>query len=201
MIWKDVPGILNADPKWFDETVLLKQISYLDAIELAYYGATVLHPKTIKPLQNKKIPLRVKSFLSPAEEGTVINDLEGEKLVPSFIFKVDQVLLSISAKDFSFIVEENLSEIFNVFAEQNVKINLMQNSAVSFSVCIDNRKEKLNELISKLRENFRVRYNTELELITVRYYDDATIKRVMHGKEMILEQKSRNTIQLVVRNT
>lgn len=200
-IWKDVPGVLNADPKWFDDTVLLNQISYLDAIELAYYGATVIHPKTIKPLQNKHIPLRVRSFVDPEKEGTVINEFEDKKLIPSFIFKVDQVLISISPKDFSFIVEENLSSIFSVFAQAGVKINLMQNSAVSFSVCLDNRADKLDELVETLKKDFRVRYNSNLELITIRYYDDATINRVMVGKEMILEQKSRNTIQLVVRNT
>lgn len=201
IIWKDVPGVLNADPKWFDETVLLEHISYLDAIELAFYGATVIHPKTIKPLQNKNIPLRVKSFIAPEKEGTLIADGFQYKLVPSFIFKIDQVLVSISPKDFSFIVEENLSNIFSVFAEAGVKINLMQNSAVSFSICIDNRKDKFDSLIAELKKNFRVRYNTDLELITIRYYDDPTIARVMKGKEMILEQKSRNTIQLVVRNT
>jgi aspartate kinase len=200
-IWKDVPGVLNADPKWFDDTLLLEQISYLDAIELAYYGATVIHPKTIKPLQNKNIPLKVKSFLEPDKPGTLINETESGRNTASFIFKVDQVLLSISPKDFSFIVEENLSGIFSVFAEKGIKINLMQNSAVSFSVCIDNRGERIEDLMETLRINFRVKYNTALELITIRYYDDATIKRVMTGKEMILEQKSRNTIQLVVRNT
>lgn len=201
LIWKDVPGVLNADPKWFNDTILLKQISYHDAIELAFYGATILHPKTIKPLQNKKIPLRVKSFIDPEKEGTVINDFENSRLVPSFIFKVDQVLVSISPKDLSFIVEKNLSSIFDVFAKAGVRINMMQNSAVSFSVCIDNRKDRFEELINELGKDFKVKYNTNLELITVRYYDDATVKRVMTGKEMILEQKSRNTIQLVVRNT
>lgn len=201
LIWKDVPGVLNADPKWFDDTVLLKQLSYHDAIELAYYGATILHPKTIKPLQNKKIPLRVKSFVDPEQDGTVINDFENNRLVPSFIFKIDQVLVSIAAKDFSFIVEEHLSRIFDVFAKEGVRINLMQNSAVSFSVCIDARKDRFEELIAELSKDFKVKYNTSLELITIRYYDDATIKRVMKGKEMILEQRSRNTIQFVVRNS
>ena len=133
-IWKDVPGVLNADPKWFDETKRLEQISYQDAIELAYYGATVIHPKTIKPLQNKKIPLYVKSFLNPEEKGTVINDVQTPLPIPSFIFKVNQVLISISPKDFSFIAEDNFSDIFNLFSEKQVKVNVMQNSAISFSL-------------------------------------------------------------------
>ena len=199
-IWKDVPGVMNADPKWFDETKLIDQMSYQDAIELSYYGATVIHPKTIKPLQNKKIPLYVKSFLQPDEKGTVINDLQSPLPIPCFIFKINQVLLSISPKDFSFIVEESFSGIFKTFSEVNVKINTMQNSAISFSVCVDNDEKKIPILISKLRENFRVLYNDNLELITIRYYDQLTIDRVCVGKTILLEHKSRYTVQLVVKN-
>lgn len=199
-IWKDVPGVMNADPKWFDETKLIEQMNYQDAIELSYYGATVIHPKTIKPLQNKKIPLYVKSFLQPEEKGTVINDLQSPLPVPCFIFKINQVLISISPKDFSFIVEENLSGIFKIFSDYNVKINVMQNSAISFSVCVDNDDKKIPSLIDKLRENFRVLYNDNLELITIRYYDQATIDRVCVGKKILMEHKSRYTVQLVVKN-
>jgi aspartate kinase len=199
-IWKDVPGVLNADPKWFDETQKLDQISYQDAIELAYYGATVIHPKTIKPLQNKKIPLLVKSFLNPEEKGTIINDVQSPLPIPSFIFKVNQVLLSISPKDFSFIMEENLSEMFNLFAERQVKVNVMQNSAISFSVSIDNDERKVPDLIKTLQEDYKVLYNENLELITIRYYDQATIDRVTVGKMILLEVKSRYTVQLVVKN-
>lgn len=199
-IWKDVPGVMNADPKWFDETRLIDQMSYQDAIELSYYGATVIHPKTIKPLQNKKIPLYVRSFLQPDEKGTVINDLQSPLPVPCFIFKINQILLSISPKDFSFIVEENFSEIFRIFSEFNVKVNVMQNSAISFSVCADNDERKIPGLIAKLRENFRVLYNDNLELITIRYYDQPTIDRVCLGKKILLEHKSRYTVQLVVKN-
>jgi len=199
-IWKDVPGVLNADPKWFDETKKLEQLSYQDAIELAYYGATVIHPKTIKPLQNKKIPLIVKSFLNPEEKGTIINDVQTPLPIPCFIFKVDQVLLSISPKDFSFIVEENLSEMFNLFAEKQVKVNVMQNSAISFSLAIDNDKRKLPDLIKTLQKEYRVLYNEGLELITIRYYDQATIDRVTIGKKILLEVKSRYTVQLVVKS-
>jgi aspartate kinase len=199
-IWKDVPGVLNADPKWFDETKKLEQLSYQDAIELAYYGATVIHPKTIKPLQNKKIPLYVKSFLKPEDPGTVINDVQTPLPIPSFIFKIDQVLLSISPKDFSFIVEENLSDIFNLFAEKQVRVNVMQNSAISFSVAIDNDERKLPELIKALQKEYKVLYNENLELITIRYYDQATLDRVTIGKKTLLEVKSRYTVQLVVKN-
>jgi aspartate kinase len=199
-IWKDVPGVMNADPKWFDETCLIDQMSYQDAIELSYYGATVIHPKTIKPLQNKKIPLYVKSFLQPDEKGTIINDLQSPLPVPCFIFKINQILLSISPKDFSFIVEENFSEIFRIFSEHGVKVNVMQNSAISFSVCADNEEKKISALITKLRENFRVLYNDNLELITIRYYDQHTINRVCAGKKILLEHKSRYTVQLVVKN-
>ena len=200
-IWKDVPGVLNADPKWFDETKKLEQISYQDAIELAYYGATVIHPKTIKPLQNKKIPLYVKSFIHPEEKGTVINELQSPLPIPCFIFKVNQVLISISPKDFSFIIEENLSDIFNLFAEKQVKVNVMQNSAISFSISVDNDERKLPDLIQTLQKQYRVLYNDNLELITIRYYDQATIERVTIDKKVLLEVKSRNTVQLVVKNT
>ncbi len=199
-IWKDVPGVLNADPKWFAETKKIEQLSYHDAIELAYYGATVIHPKTIKPLQNKKIPLYVKSFLNPEETGTIISETQSLLPVPCFIFKVNQVLLSISPKDFSFIVEENFSAIFKLFAEKQVKINMMQNSAISFSVCIDNDSQKLPDLIKTLQKEYRVLYNENLELITIRYYDQATVDRVTTDKKVLLEVKSRYTVQLVVKN-
>lgn len=198
-IWKDVPGILNADPKWFNDTQKLEQLSYQDAIELAYYGATVIHPKTIKPLQNKKIPLFVKSFIAPDDTGTVINDVQTPLPIPCFIFKVTQVLISISPKDFSFIVEENLSAIFKLFAEHHIKINVMQNSAISFSVCVDNDVQKLPELLKTLQKEYRVLYNEQLELITIRYYNQATIDRVTKDKTTLLEVKSRNTAQLVVK--
>lgn len=200
-IWKDVPGVLNADPKWFDETKKLEQISYQDAIELAYYGATVIHPKTIKPLQNKKIPLIVKSFLNPSEKGTIINEIQSPLPIPCFIFKVNQVLISISPKDFSFIAEENFSNIFNLFAEKQVKVNVMQNSAISFSVSVDADERKLPDLIKTLQKQYRVLYNDNLELITIRYYDQATIDRVTIDKKVLLEVKSRYTVQLVVKNT
>lgn len=199
-IWKDVPGVLNADPKWFDETVLLEQITYQDAIELAYYGATVIHPKTIKPLQNKGIPLLVRSFLTPNSPGTAIGNYEQHLATPSFIFKVNQVLISLHPTDFSFIAEGNLSRIFGRFALAGVKINLMQNTAISFSVVVDNDPERVTMLLAHLKEDFRVSYNEGLELITIRYYNQATIDRVLVNKQLLLEQKSRYTVQLVVKD-
>ncbi len=199
-IWKDVPGVLSADPKYFSDAQKLEQISYLDAIELAYFGASVIHPKTIKPLENKNIPLYVKSFLQPASKGTLIaKDVETKPLVPSFIFKTDQVLISISAKDFSFIAEESLSTIFAAFAMFHVRMNLMQNSAISFSVCVDNDKHKLPKLIEELRKDFRVLYNTDLQLYTIRHYYPSTIEKIALGKEVLLEQRSRHTAQMVLR--
>lgn len=199
-IWKDVPGVLNADPKWFDETKKLDQLSYQDAIELAYYGASVIHPKTIKPLQNKKIPLFVKSFLDPEKQGTVICELPSEPAIPCFIFKVNQVLLSISPKDFSFINEENFASIFQLFAEKNTKINVMQNSAISFSVSIDYDARTFQDLVQTLQKDYRVLYNENVELITIRYYDQPTIDRVLIDKIALLEVKSRHTVQLIVKN-
>lgn len=199
-IWKDVPGVLNADPKWFDDTKLIEHLSYLDAIELSYYGATVIHPKTIKPLQNKNIPLYVRSFIKPNEKGTVINDKESPLPVPCFIFKVKQVLLSISPKDFSFIVEENLSDIFKLFADMGIKINTMQSSAISFSVCVDIDERKVPQLVKELQKKYRVLYNEGMELVTIRYYNQETIDRVTQGKKIILEVKSRYTVQLVVKD-
>ena len=200
-IWKDVPGVLNADPKWFEKTEKIDQLSYQDAIELTYYGATVIHPKTIKPLQNKNIKLFVRSFLNPEEPGTVISNLENNAPVASFIFKMNQVLISIFPKDFSFIVEENLSHIFQLFHNHRIKINTMQNSAMSFSVCVDQNEQKLQALIIHLKEEFKVKYNSNLEMVTIRWYDQNTIDRVSENKHILLEVKSRHTCQIVMKGT
>jgi aspartate kinase len=199
IIWKDVPGVLNADPKFFNDTKLLSHISYLEAIELAYFGATVIHPKTIKPLQNKSIPLHVKSFLNPELKGTLIDNVtSSDSLIPSFIFKVNQLLISISPHDFSFIVEENLSNLFALFAQHKVKINLMQNAAISFSVCVDYDNKKINNLIEALKKSYKVLYNENVQLITIRHYDDETIEKVTKNKVVLLEQKTRQTARFVV---
>ncbi|MFC1732931.1 aspartate kinase [candidate division KSB1 bacterium] len=198
-IWKDVPGLLNADPKYFKETLKLDQISYHEAIELAYYGATIIHPKTIKPLQNKQIPLKVKSFEHPEKPGSLIYcDTISDSIKPSYIFKKDQVLISVSPHDFSFIAEENLGYIFQKLAAYRIKVNMMQNSAISFSVCVDNSNNMTTSFIKDLQKNFSVRYNKQLELITIRHYDQETINKVVGRRKIILEQKSRSTVQLVL---
>jgi aspartate kinase len=198
-IWKDVAGVMNADPKWFDNTVVIEQISYNDAIELAYYGASVIHPKTIQPLQNKKIKLFVKSFINPNLKGTEISEWQNPLPIPSFIFKVNQVLISIMPKDFSFIAEENLRDIFNLFSAHRVKINVMQNTAISFSVCVDDDEIRIPQLIAELQKTFKVLYNKGVELATIRHYNQETIERVSVDKEILLELKSRNTVQLVMK--
>jgi aspartate kinase len=199
-IWKDVPGMLNADPKYFSDTVKLDQISFKEAIELSYYGASVIHPKTIKPLQNKGIPLFVKSFIYPDEPGTIIQEsTDNDNLVPSFIVKKEQVLFSIRPTDFSFIAEENLSDIFNRLAAAGIKINVMQNSALSFSILLDQKKANPELLKSILGDHYKVWYNDELELVTIRHYDQKTIDLVSKDKTVILEQRTRQTIRLILK--
>jgi len=199
-IWKDVPGVLNADPKWFDETELIPVLSYHDAVELTYYGANVIHPKTIKPLQNSSIPLKVRSFTDLNTAFTTIQHTESPLYIPSFIFKVDQVLISILPKDYSFIIEENLSHIFDVLHRYRVKVNTMLNSALSFSISVDNDPEKIEKLISALSVTYRVKYNLNMELVTIRYYNQETIDRVTANKNVLLEVKSRHTCQMVMKN-
>jgi aspartate kinase len=201
VIWKDVPGLLNADPKVFQNTRLLDNISYQEAIELAYYGATVIHPKTLKPLLKRNIPLRVKSFFNPLEEGSIINqEYLKDNLHPSYILKTRQILLSIFPKDFSFIAEQNLSRIFSEFVRAGVKINLMQNSALSFSVCFDEDKIKTPILIKNLEKIYNIKYNKGVELITVRHYEQVNLGELLEGKVILMEQKNRTTFQWVVKN-
>lgn len=199
-IWKDVPGMLNADPKWFDNTIKLDSISFHEAIELSYYGASVIHPKTLKPLQNKDIPLYVKSFIDPSAEGTTIHaSTAKDNLIPSFIFKMNQVLFSFTPKDFSFIVEQNLSDIFSRLAKADAKINLMQNSALNFSILLDEEKVNIDEIRALFEDTYRVKYNQGLELVTVRHYDQETLDRVTVNKEIILQQKTRETARIIVK--
>jgi aspartate kinase len=199
-IWKDVPGVLNADPKWFERTEKIPELSYHDAIELTYYGATVIHPKTIKPLQNHGIPLFVRSFKDPAEPGTKISSVAAPVSIPSFIFKVNQVLISIMPKDLSFIIEENLSDIFQIFHGYKVKVNTMHNSAVSFSISADYEENEIEKLIDELSNRYHIKYNTGVELVTIRYYNESTIDRVTQHKDILLEIKSRHTCQLLMKN-
>ncbi|WP_259069793.1 aspartate kinase [Mucilaginibacter sp. X4EP1] len=198
--WKDVPGILNADPKFFTDTVKFDELTYAEAIEMTYYGASVIHPKTIKPLQNAKIPLFVKSFTDPEASGTVIKE-DGVNTFtkPVIILKHNQVLLSLSAKDYSFISENHLSSIFGIFAQSQVKVNTMQTSALSFSVCFDFYEERFNKLLQKLQNDFKVKYNQDLTLITVRHHSPDAVKELIVGRNILLEQVSRNTLQMVVK--
>lgn len=198
-IWKDVPGFLNADPKYFKNTVKINKIPFNEAIELAYYGASVIHPKTVKPIQNKGIQLNIKSFMAPSAEGSVIGPFESiEPLTPLYIFKNNQTLISILPKDFSFIAEDNLQTIFAVLAKHNVRVNMMQNSALSFSLCIDNNEILLDAIRQSLGETFLLRYNTGLQLITIRYYNQHIIDEIVAGRNIVLQQRSRNTAQLLV---
>lgn len=198
-IWKDVDGMLNADPRVFENTIKLNRISFREAIELSYYGASVIHPKTVKPLQNKSIPLYVKSFIHPENDGTVIQHAsDQDHLIPSFIVKKKQVLLSFTPRDFSFLVEKNLSDIFNRLARVNAKINLMQNSALSFSVLLDEEKSDLSRLLEVFENSYSVRFNENLELVTIRHYDDKTIDLVCGDREVLLEQKTRETARFVL---
>jgi aspartate kinase len=197
-IWKDVPGLLNADPKFYSDAVKLAEISYQEAIELAYYGATIIHPKTIKPLQNKQIPLFVKSFLDPHNAGSIIADSDPKENIPSYIFKTEQILLSIFPKDFSFIAADNLTKIFAYISKNKLKINLMQNSAVSFTICMDNKPNRFANLLKDLQEEFLVKYNTNKKLITIRHYNQEAINKVIGNQPIILEQKSRSTLQVVM---
>lgn len=199
-IWKDVPGLLNADPKFFKDTQKLDYISYRETIELAYYGASIIHPKTIQPLQNKNIPLYIKSFKSPDETGSTIQSKTyADALIPSYIFKKEQVLISISPKDFSFIVEENMSYIFNKMTQYGLKANLMQNSAISFSICMDNKGQDMLDFISDLQSDFNIKYNEEMELWTIRHYNQEIIDNLIGKRKIYLEQKNRTTVQLLVR--
>lgn len=198
-IWKDVPGVLNADPKYFSDAVKLKRISYREAIELAYYGATVIHPKTIKPLQNKNIPLFVRSFADFLAEGTQIDTSTfSDSLIPSYIFKVNQILISFTPRDFSFVNEENLGALFALFGKLRIKINLMQNSAINFSVCIDHDAEKVARLLEACKAQYEVLYNAPCELVTIRHYDQDTVNRIIIGKKLLVEQRSRSTLRMVM---
>ncbi len=199
-IWKDVPGVLNADPKYFPHTEKLDYISYLDATELAYYGASIIHPKTIKPLQNKHIPLHVRSFMDVDASGTWVGlDNVRNSDIPSYIFKKNQTLLSIYPKDFSFVDEHNLSGIFDCFVKYGMKVNIMQNSALSFSVCVDGDKGDLPALIEALSRDYDCRYNGDLMLVTIRHYTQEVIDRIVGERQVMLEQRSRHAAQLVLK--
>ena len=198
-IWKDVPGVLNADPRVFKETTLLEQISYEEAIEMAFYGASVIHPKTLQPLERKEIPLLVRSFVNPKETGTKVS--KGTRLVPDipcFIVKKDQVLVSISALDFSFMVENNISYIFQKLHDYQLKVNLIQNSAISFSVCIDNKFNKFDAFYDELKTQFKIDVQKGVDLYTVRHFDNNAVLSIEEKGESLLTQVNKETIQIVL---
>ena len=200
-IWKDVPGVLNGDPRKFSDTVLLHQISYREAIELAFYGASVIHPKTLQPLQRKEIPLYVKSFENPQNNGTAVS--KGKTLhpeVPCYIVKNDQTLLKLSSKDFSFMVEENISEIFALLHQYQMRVEMIQNSAISFSICIYNKYGKLEPLLEALKTKFKVKVTDGVSLYTIRHFDKPAINFIKNKVgEILVEQRTTDTAQLVVR--
>lgn len=199
-IWKDVPGVMNADPRYFENAILLNQISYREAIELAFYGATVIHPKTLQPLQRKEIPLHVKSFINPLLPGTSVykgKDLEPQ--TPCYIVKRDQLLISLSSIDFSFIMEENISEIFALFHQYKMKVSLIQNSAISFSVCVEDKFGNFNDLKNILAKKFKVAYNENVSLYTIRHFNKEAAEMVEKGKTVLLKQISRETLQVVTK--
>lgn len=199
VIWKDVPGILNADPKRIKSVEKYAELPYQEAAEMTFYGATVIHPKTIKPLANQKIPLWVRPFDDIGASGTCIHDCQVKHLTPAIIFKPNQCLISFRVKDFTFINERNLSQIFQVVDELNIKVNLMQNSAISFSICVDNHKSKISILVDKLREDFEIYYNDQLQLITIKNYTSPIAEEVSNNREILLEQRTRSNYQIVVK--
>ena len=198
-IWKDVDGILNADPRVFENTVLLNQISYQEAIEMAFYGASVIHPKTIKPLENKRIPLYVRSFENLKNNGTKVSKgIDLEPKTSCFIVKKNQILVSISANDFSFMVEKNLSFIFDLLHQYKLKVNLIQNSAISFSVCLEDNYSSFSSFYNELKPNFKVRFNEKVSLFTVRHFDLKSIAEIEKKGTVLLKQTSRETVQLII---
>lgn len=198
-IWKDVPGVMSADPKRIPDAIVFDELPYKEAAEMTYYGASVIHPKTIKPLALKGIPLLVKSFDKPELPGTRIHECRIEKIPPLIVFKENQCLVSCRVTDYTFVNEQQLSLIFHALSALDIKINVMQNSAISFSFCIDYRENKLLALVEKLRHHFDVYYNTNLMLITVKNYDEATFETYRKQKNLLLEQSSRSTLQVLVK--
>ena len=199
-IWKDVPGVMNADPRYFENAILLNQISYREAIELAFYGASVIHPKTLQPLQKKEIPLYVKSFLEPLLAGTKVSKgVDLEPYLPCYIVKKNQLLMSLSSIDFSFIMEENISEIFALLHEYKIKVNLIQNSAISFSVCIEDKFGNFQSLKNILSKKFKVAYNENVSLYTIRHFNEQAAQIVEENKVVVLKQISRETMQIVTK--
>jgi aspartate kinase len=200
IFWKDVPGLLNADPKWLNDARKLEEVSYREAVEMTFSGAKVIHPKTIKPLQNKNIPLFVKSFLAPDEKGTiVIAEPTLKKIISVFIKKENQILISILPKDFSFVMSDNLSRIFHTFIMHGIKVNLVEASAVSIDVCVDDERPKVESLLIDLKAEYSVFYNENVEMLSIRHYTPEAIARITADREILLEQRTRSTVRFVVK--
>lgn len=199
-IWKDVQGVLNADPKHFKETELFEQISYREALEMAFYGASVIHPKTIKPLENKNIPLYVRSFTNPKKKGTIIK--KGVDLIPnisSYTIKENQILVSISTKDFSFMIEHNISHIFELFTKFKIKVNLIQNSATSFSVCIEDPYLQFPFLHEVLENHYIIKQHKAVTLISIRHFSKEDIQQITSKNNILLSQRTDKTIQFIIK--
>ena len=197
-IWKDVKGLLNGDPKYFKNTELIKTISYSEAIELAFYGASVIHPKTLQPLQKKEIPLYVKSFEKPDQNGTEINkNLELSPKVPCYIFKNKMIFIKIFSLDFSFAIDENLSHIFKKIDECKMKVDVIQNSAISFSICLNDKYDQIDNLLKNLQEKFKIEVFKNTSLYTIRHFDEKSIEVVSKGKKLLLEQRTEKTVKLI----
>lgn len=200
VVWKDVPGLLNADPKWLTDAVKMDEISYREAVEMTFSGAKVIHPKTIKPLQNKDIPLLVKSFINPGGNGTIIkSEISLRHGLPVFIRKENQIMVSIMPKDFSFVLGDNLSRIFYLFVQHGIKVNLVEASAVSISVCIDDDRIRVDSLMEDLKTEFSIIYNENVEMLTIRHYTGAAVNKITNNREILLEQRTRSSVRFVVR--
>jgi aspartate kinase len=197
--WKDVDGIYTADPKQFDDYERIPHLSYHETIELSYFGAQVIHPKTIKPLQNKQIPLFVKSFYAPENVGTLISDVFPATIPPVVILKHKQILVSISPKDFSFIVEEHISLIFSMLADRNIKVNLFQHGAISISLVIDDKYRQFDNFVQELQENFKVLFNRDLTLLTIRHYTEEKLNELTQNRKIYIEQLTRKTARFVIK--
>jgi aspartate kinase len=199
-VWKDVPGLLNADPKWLPDAIKLEEISYKEAVEITFSGAKVIHPKTIKPLHNKNIPLHVRSFVDPDESGTIIKaDATLKKIMPVFVRKEKQILISILPNDFSFVMGDNLSRIFQTFITHGIKVNLVEASAVSIDVCVDDERPKVESLLADLENEYSAFYNENMEMLSIRHYTPEAVDRITRGRDILLEQRTRSTVRFVVR--
>jgi len=200
VVWKDVPGLLNADPKWLSNASMLEEVSYREAVEMTFSGAKVIHPKTIKPLHNKNIPLYVKSFAAPTKKGTVIkSEIAVRHGLPVFIKKENQIMVSIVPKDFSFAMGENLSNIFNLFVQNGIKVNIVEASAISIDVCIDDDRMKVESLLNDLKTEFSATYNENVEMLSIRHYTPEAVERITGGRDILLEQRTRSSVRFVVR--